>query len=55
MMTTTLDKLQAARESAEAHKDATGHDHIDVVQVRRFPVAVIITCHHCGQPIARVD
>lgn len=47
-------KVKAAQESAEAHREATGHEHIDMVQVGHFPVVLLITCTECGQHIATV-
>lgn len=55
MSETVEEKLDAARESVEAHQEATGHERIDGVLVNHFPRVVVFSCTECGQQLARVS
>ena len=48
------EKARAVQESAEAHREATGHDRIDAVQVGWFPAVLVVSCSACGQHLGTV-
>lgn len=43
---------ESARESVEAHQEATGHERVNYVIVKHFPRTVSISCYECGQHLA---
>lgn len=49
---TENNSLESARESIEAHQEATGHEDIDYILVNHSPRVVSISCHECGQHLA---
>ena len=52
----TIDeKLEAAQESAEAHKEQTGHEEMDIMKIGRLNPTIVATCSECGQRLATVQ